>query len=175
VQLNGQLPQFYGIRINLNGTIQSGAAYNWTTGRDDNDDGAFNDRPIIDGVRVTRNSLRGDMTWNLNMNLNKRFNLGGLRPGAQPGRAQQSGVAFQRGGGGGGGGQGGQGGFQGNRGNQNNNNNSRFGIELRAQANNILNHVTRTGYTGNMSSPFFGYATGVGRPREVNVSLNFQF
>ena len=172
VQLNGQLPQFLGIRANLTGTIQSGPAYNWTTGRDDNDDGAFNDRPIIDGVRVTRNSLRGKPTWNLNANISKRFNLGGLRPGAtQPGRAQQSGVAFQRGGGGGQGGGGFQGG--GNRGNQNNN--SRYGIELRVQAQNVLNHVTRNGYTGNQSSPFFGQATGVGRARDINVSLNFQF
>jgi hypothetical protein len=172
LQLNGQLPQFYGVRINLNGTIQSGGAYNWTTGRDDNDDGVFNDRPIIDGVRVTRNSLRGDPTWSLNMNLNKRFNLGGLRPGAQPGRAQQTGVAFQRGGGGG---QGGQGGFQGNRGNQQGNNNSRFGLELQVQAQNILNHVTKTGYTGNMSSPFFRTATGVNGGRDINIRLGFQF
>ena len=170
VQINGSIPQFLGIRGSVNMTISSGGAYNWTTGRDDNDDGVFNDRPVVDGVRVTRNSLRGEPTWTLNMNVNKRFNLGGLRP-TQPGRAQQGGVAFQRGGGGG------QGGFQGggNRGNQQGNQNSRFGIELFAQAQNVLNHVTRTGYTGNMSSLFFRTPTGVGRARDINVGLRFQF
>jgi hypothetical protein len=171
VQFNATLPQFAGVRIQLNGNINSGGAYNWTTGRDDNDDGVFNDRPIINGVRVTRNSLRGDSTWNLNLNVNKRFNLGGLRTPNQPGRAQQGGVAFQRGGGGGGGQ-----GFGGPRGNnQGGNNNSRFGIELFVQAQNVLNHVTKTGYTGNMSSPFFGTATSVNGGRDINVGLRFQF
>jgi hypothetical protein len=106
------------------------------------------------------------------MNVSRRFNLGGLRAPTQPGRAQQGGVAFQRGGGGG---QGGFGGPQGgNRGNQGNNN-SRFGIELFAQARNVLNHVTKTGYTGNMSSPFFGQATSVNGGRDINVGLRFQF
>ena len=173
VQFNATLPQFAGIRIQLNGNVNSGGAYNWTTGLDDNDDGVFNDRPIIDGVRVTRNSLRGDPTWNLNVNVNKRFNLGGLRTPAQPGRAQQQGgVALQQRGGGGGGQ---QGGFGGQRGNNNQGNNSRFGIELFAQAQNVLNHVTKTGYTGNMSSPFFGTATSVNGGRDINVGLRFQF
>ena len=51
----------------------------------------------------------------------------------------------------------------------------RFTMEIFAQAQNILNHVTKTGYTGNMSSPFFGEATGVGRARDINVGLRFQF
>jgi hypothetical protein len=169
-QFNASLPQFAGIRVQFNGNVNSGSPYNWTTGRDDNDDGVFNDRPLIDGVRVTRNSLRGDMTWNLNMNVSKRFNLGGLRTPAQPGRAQQGGALFQRGGGGGGGQ-----GFGGPGGRGGNNNNSRFGVELFAQAQNILNHVTKTGYTGNMSSPFFGTATGVNGGRDINIGLRFQF
>jgi hypothetical protein len=160
VQINGSIPQFLGVRASVNLTIQSGAPYNMTTGLDDNDDGVFNDRP----EGVTRNALRGDPTWNLNMQVNKRFNLGGLRP-TQPGRAQQGGALFQRGGGG----------FGGGRGGNNNNNNSRFGVELFAQANNLLNHVTRTGYTGNLSSQFFGEATGVNGGRDINVGLRFQF
>ena len=48
-------------------------------------------------------------------------------------------------------------------------------IELFVQAQNVLNHVTRTGYTGNLSSRFFGTATSVGAPRDVNVGLRFNF
>jgi hypothetical protein len=39
----------------------------------------------------------------------------------------------------------------------------------------VLNRVNRTGYTGNQLSPFFGDATGVGRPREINIGLRFNF
>jgi hypothetical protein len=108
--------------------------------------------------------------------VNKRINLGPLRTGATPGRAQGAGVNFAQQGGGGFGGQGGggQGGFGGRGGNQGNNN-SRFSMELFAQAQNVLNHVRRTGYTGNLSSPFFGQPTSVGAPREVNVGLRFNF
>ena len=60
------------------------------------------------------------------------------------------------------------------RGNQGGNN-QRFTMEIFAQASNVLNHVTRTGYTGNLSSPFFGQPTSVGAPREVNVGLRFNF
>ena len=158
-------------------TLRSGDPYNMTTGFDDNNDGAFNDRP----AGVTRNSLRGDWTWGLNMNLNKRINIGGLRTPATPGRAQGAGVNFaQQGGGGfggaGGGGQGGQGGFgrQGGQGNQGNNN-SRFSMEISLQAQNLLNHVTHTGYTGNLSSRFFGTATSVGAARDVNLTVRFNF
>jgi hypothetical protein len=41
----------------------------------------FNDRPF----GVTRNSLRGDWTWGLNLNVNKRINLGRLPTAATPG------------------------------------------------------------------------------------------
>ena len=182
IQLQSNAPVVYGIRANVNLNLNSGVPYNMTTGYDNNNDGVFNDRPI----GVTRNSLRGDWTWGLNLNVSKRINLGGLRNVATPGRnAGNGGANFaQRGGGGGfagggGGGQGGQGGGQGgfggpnNRGNQNNN--SRFSMELFAQGQNILNHVTRTGYTGNLSSRFFGQATGVGRARDVNVGVRFNF
>jgi len=173
-QIQGQAPLLLGIRANVNANIASGTPYNMTTGFDDNNDGAFNDRP----AGVTRNSLRGDWTWGLNLNLNKRINMGGLRTQATPARSQANGALFAQQGGGGFGGQGGggQGGF-GNRGNQggNNNNNTRFSMEISLAAQNILNHVTRTGYTGNLSSRFFGQATGVGAARDINLSVRFNF
>ena len=153
----------------------TGVPYNMTTGFDDNNDGAFNDRPL----GVTRNSLRGDWTWNLNLNVNKRINLGRLPTAATPARAQANGALFAQQGGGGFGGQGGggnQGGFGGNRGGGNQGNNgSRYSMELFAQAQNVLNHVYPQGYTGNLSSRFFGVATGVSNARDLNVGIRFNF
>jgi hypothetical protein len=173
-QAQGTVPLVYGIRVTPNFNVQSGVPYNHTTGFDDNNDGAFNDRP----TGVTRNSLRGDWTWGLNLNVNKRINLGRL-PTATPGRAQGNALNFaQQGGGGFGGAQGGggnQGGFGGNRGGNQGNNNSRYSMELFAQASNVLNHVSPQGYTGNMSSRFFGQATGVSQARDLNVGVRFNF
>jgi hypothetical protein len=165
-QVQGQAPLPLGIRANINANVESGRPYNMTTGFDDNDDGAFNDRP----AGVTRNSLRGDWTWNLNLNLSRRISLRGLGAPTTPTRAQGNGALFAQQGGFGGGGQGGFGG----RGNQGGNN-QRFTMEIFAQAQNILNHVTRTQYVGNLSSPFFGQAIGVGNARDINVGVRFNF
>jgi hypothetical protein len=148
LQVQGNAPILFGIRANANLNVSSGVPYNMTTGRDDNDDGVFNDRP--DGVG--RNSLRGDMTWGLNLNLSRRFALGGVS--TPTGRGGQS---F--------GGPGGRGGNPGGG----------KSMELFVQAQNVLNHVTYTGYTGNMLSPFFGQPTSVGAPRDVNVGVRFSF
>ena len=171
-QVQGQVPLVYGIRFSPTFNAQSGVPYNMTTGFDDNNDGAFNDRP----AGVTRNSLRGDWTWSFNLNVTKRVNLGPLPTQGTPGRAQGNGVNFAQQGGGGfaGGGQGGQGGFGGNRGGGNQGN-SRYSMEIFARANNVLNHVSPQGYTGNLSSRFFGLATGVSDARDVNVGIRFNF
>ena len=162
-QIQGQVPLLFGVRANVNANVESGLPYNMTTGFDDNNDGTFNDRP----AGVTRNSLRGDWTWGLNLNLSRRINLAGLFTPATASPAQRTGVNFQQGFGG----QGGGGGF----GRGGGNNNQRFTMELVAQISNVLNHVTRRGYTGNLSSPFFGQPTSVGNPREINVGLRFNF
>lgn len=146
LQLQAQMPLLFGIRSNVNLNVSSGVPYNMTTGRDDNDDGVFNDRP----EGVTRNSLRGEPTWGLNLNLSRRFAIGQV-PATAP-QGGFGGPGFGRGPGG-----------------------SRYSVELFVQAQNVLNHVTRTGYTGNLSSPFFGTATSVGAPRDVNVGLRFSF
>ena len=155
LQLQAQAPLLFGVRGNVNLNVSSGVPYNMTTGTDDNDDGVFNDRP----EGVGRNSLRGDTTWGLNLNLSRRFALGAAGTPAARGAAQA-------GGGFGGPGVGGRGPGAGN---------SRYSMELFVQAQNILNHVTHTGYTGNLSSPFFGTATSVGAPRDINVGLRFNF
>ncbi len=75
VQAMAQVPLVFGVRSSVQFNAQSGAPYNQTTGRDNNADGVFNDR--LDGV--TRNSLRGDPTWGLSLNVNRRFAIGGSR------------------------------------------------------------------------------------------------
>ena len=147
LQLQVNAPVLFGIRANANMNVASGVPYNMTTGRDDNDDGVFNDRP----EGVSRNSLRGDMTWGLNLNLSRRFALSAVNTPVRGG-----GQSF--------GGPGGRG-----------NGGSGRSMELFVQAQNVLNHVTRTGYTGNLLSPFFGQATSVGAPRDVNVGVRFNF
>jgi hypothetical protein len=154
VQLQANVPLVFGIRGNFNLNVASGVPYNMTTGTDDNDDGVFNDRP--DGVE--RNSLRGAPTWGLNLNLSKRIAFGPSTGGSPSPAAQQRGF-------GGPGGRGAQGGSG----------LSRYSMELFVQAQNVLNHVTPMGYTGNLSSPFFGTATSVGAPRDVNVGVRFNF
>src|SRR5918993_4303093 len=82
LQLQAQVPVLFGVRGNVNLNVSSGVPYNMTTGNDDNDDGVFNDRP----EGVGRNSLRGDTTWGLNLNLSRRFALGTVAtpiPGGQ--------------------------------------------------------------------------------------------
>jgi hypothetical protein len=145
------VPVVLGVRGSVNLTVASGVPYNMTTGRDDNDDGVFNDRP--DGV--DRNALRGDMTWGLNLNLSRRFTLGAPATPIAGGAPQ---------GGGGFGGPGGRGRTGGGP-----------SMEIFVQARNILNHVTPTGYVGNLSSPFFGSATSVGAARDVNIGLRVGF
>jgi hypothetical protein len=162
LQIQGQPPTFFGIRSSFNFNRNSGVPYNWTTGFDDNDDGVFNDRPS----GIGRNALRGEPTWNLNLNVSRRFALGRLRAPGTPANAV-GGALFQRGGGGGFGGPGG--------GNRGGNNNSRYNVEIFANASNVLNRVTRTGYTGNESSRFFRQATSVGQARDINVGLRFNF
>jgi hypothetical protein len=146
LQIQGQSTLLYGVRANANLTIASGTPYNLTTGRDDNDDGVFNDRP----EGATRNSLRGDPTWGLNLTLSRRFALSTV---AAP--AGRSGQSF--------GGPGGRGAGNGRS------------MELFLQAQNVLNHVMPTAYVGNLSSPYFGQATSVSQPRDVNVGVRFSF
>lgn len=153
-QVQGMMPLVWGIRAQAQFSAQSGPAYNMTTGRDDNGDGVINDRPI----GVSRNSLRGEGYWNIGqLRLMKQVGFG-TRGQAAPRNAQQGGG--NRGGGGGGG-------F---------NNNSRYSVELFVQAQNPLNRVIETGYSGNLSVPStFGRPTNVQQARRVNFGMSLRF
>jgi hypothetical protein len=49
----------------------------------------------------------------------------------------------------------------------------RLGIVVNAQ--NLTNHINYTGYTGSMTSRFFGQPTSVAGMRKIDVGLNFSF
>jgi hypothetical protein len=185
VQLGGTARLPWQVRLQTQFRYRSAPAFNWTTGLDNNRDGVINDRP----EGVTRNSLRGDATWDIpQLSLSKTFGFGGPRTdggntgggnfpgggggggGFRPNNAAQQGGGTQ----GGGGFQGG--GFQGrgNRGNQNTSN-SRYSVEFSIQAQNPLNRVIRSGYTGNERSPYFLTATSVGQARRVSFNTSFRF
>jgi outer membrane receptor protein involved in Fe transport len=179
-QIGGMLRLPWQVQLQGQFRYRSAPAYNLTTGIDDNRDGVINDRPF----GVTRNSLRGDSTWDISqISLRKQIGFGGARADGGPnpggfgppgggGGGFRGGPNAQQGGGGGGFQGGGGGNFRG--GNQNNSN-SRYSVEFSVQASNPLNRVIRQGYTGNMRSPFFGTATGVASPRRISFNTSFRF
>ncbi|HEX5109103.1 MAG TPA: carboxypeptidase-like regulatory domain-containing protein [Vicinamibacterales bacterium] len=185
VQLGGSIRLPWQIRLQSQLNVRSAPAYNFTTGSDNNKDGVVNDR--FEGV--SRNSLRGESTWEIRQaSISKIIGFGGPRAdgggnqgggGFRGGNNQQGGGGFGGGGFQGGGNQGGGGGFPGGgnfRGNNNNSgNNSRYQVEFAISAQNPLNRVVRTGYTGNIRSPFFGTATTINPARKITFNTSFRF
>jgi hypothetical protein len=139
-----------GLFWSLNGRWNAGGYYNLTTGRDDNGDAIFNDRP----GGVSRNSLQASATTGTDMRLS--WTIPAMRPNGN--------VNFQRGPGGGRGpgGPGGPGQSQ-----------RRFEVYL--WASNIFNRVNKTGYVGVLTSPFFMQATSAQAARRVEVGWRFSF
>lgn len=145
------------LSVSFNARVQSGSPYNITTGRDNNGDGLFNDRP----EGVSRNSARTAAQWDLGGRISYAWGFGT--------RGQS--------GGGGGGGQtiimGGGGGmapgFGGGA------NNKRFRIEAYISGQNLLNRANYVGYSGVVTSPFYGQPTNVMNPRKLQAGLRFGF
>ncbi len=101
-------PLGLGVRAGLQAQYSSAAPYTITTGRDDNGDTVFNERP----AGVGRNGARGADQWNVTLRVNRSFSLGGVMGGGggpimiggptARGGAPAAPVAAQRGPGGGG-------------------------------------------------------------------------
>jgi hypothetical protein len=138
--------------------LQSGTPYNVTTGRDENGDALFNDRP--DGEK--RNSRRGAMTTQTDMRVS--WIITGRPINASAGQAPFS---AQRGPGGGGprGGPGGRPGQreQGKR------------LEMYVSAQNLFNRVNYTNFVGVLTSPFYGRATSAQAARRMELGWRFSF
>lgn len=148
---------FGDLSVSLNARVQSGSPYNITTGRDNNGDGLFNDRP--DGV--SRNSARTAAQWDLAGRISYAWGFG-TRGQAGGGGGPQTIIM-------GGGGGGLAPGFAGGA------NNKRFRIEAYISAQNLLNRANYVGYSGVVTSPFYGQPTNVMNPRKVQAGLRFGF
>jgi hypothetical protein len=160
VQAQTQVPIGLGFRGMFQFVAQSGAAYNITTGRDDNNDGVVNDRP----AGVGRNSARGEGYWNLsNVRITRQIGFGSRGGATGGGRGLNAAAQGPRGGGNPGGG---LGGF---------NNDSRYSVEFFINAQNPLNRVIPQAYSGNLLSLYFGQATAVQNARRINLGLSLRF
>jgi hypothetical protein len=149
VSVNNQIVRNLMLGINFNAS--SGTPYTIRTGRDDNGDLVFNDRP--DGVG--RNSARAAAHWSINTMLGYGFSFG--RPiGGPPGIAVIAG---------GGGAPTVQSVDQG----------SRYRIQFFLQTLNLTNRANYIGYSGTQTSPFFGTPTAVSNTRRVETGINFSF
>jgi hypothetical protein len=138
--------------VNLNGS--TGTPYSIRTGLDNNGDLVFNDRP----AGVGRNTERAAMQWNVNVNLNYTiaFGQGGgsgppmvgifiPAPGAAPTVMTAAGPP------------------------------TRYRIGFFVQMQNVTNHANYSGYSGVLTSPFFGQPTNVVNPRKIDFGVNFGF
>jgi len=142
-----------GVSLQFRG--MSGTPYTMTTGTDVNGDGVFNDRP----AGVQRASMFADSQWDVGARVSYAIGFG-QRP--------------QTGGGGGGPmviaiGGGMPGGFGGGAAD------ARFRLEFYASAQNVTNHRNYVGYSGVLTSPFFGTPTNVMNPRKVEIGMRFGF
>jgi hypothetical protein len=163
VQAMVNVPVVFGIRSTINVNAQSGVPYTITTGLDDNHDGVLNDRPI----GVGRNTARTPATWTMNLRVSKVIGIGGggasgPAGGGFTGGSGRPGVSEQRGPGAGGGNGGGVLG-------------ARYSLELFVSADNVLNTVNYSGFSGNMLSRFFLQPTSAQPARRVQVGMGFRF
>jgi len=143
------------LRVSTSVIAASGTPFNITTGRDNNEDGNFNDRPsvaeasnpqaiatqfgvfdpdVVNGS-LRRNAGTNPATVTVDLNLSRQFRFG---PKVTP-------------------------------------TDQRYLLVLNARASNLFNHTNPLGLSGVLTSPFFGRANTAGPARriEFGVRLNF--
>jgi hypothetical protein len=149
VTLNNQVIR--NVLMSLNVNTSTGPAYTLLTGRDDNGDGVFNDRPAGAG----RNTLRAGGQTTVYASLAYQFAFGRTAPlppgiGVFGGGGAAQVRTFDQG-------------------------NARYRLQVFVQAQNLTNQANYLGYSGTMTSPFFGRPTTVSGMRKIDagISLNF--
>jgi hypothetical protein len=149
VNLNNQIIRNFLVALNVNAS--TAPAYTLLTGRDDNGDGVFNDRP----AGVGRNTLRASTQATVNLFAAYQFAFGhraSLPPGigvfGGGGAAQVR--TFDQG-------------------------NARYRLSLFVQAQNLTDRSNYLGYSGVLISPFFGKPTTVTDKRKIDVGVNLNF
>jgi hypothetical protein len=145
-----------GFKLSTSFYANSAPPYTITTGRDDNGDTVSNDRP----AGVGRNSARASDRWDLGARLSYTFGFGSRQgvdgPGGQMIMVRQGGEVPM-------------GGFSSGA------EDKRWRIELYAAATNVANHTNLAGYSGVLTSPFFGLPTSASAPRRVELGARFGF
>jgi hypothetical protein len=149
LNFNNQIIRNLLMGINLN--AQSADPYSLLTGRDDNGDGIFNDRP----AGIGRNGLRARGQTTMNMFLGYQFAFGRTAPlppgvGVFGGGNSAQVRTFDQG-------------------------TARYRLGIFLNAFNLLNRPNYLGYSGTMTSPFFGRPTTVRDMRKIDVGMNLQF
>ena len=140
-------------RTQISGTIsqQSGTPFTMTTGSDANGDGVFNDRP----AGVGRNTLRADGQVTVNMQVAYQFAFGRTAPlppgiGLFGGGGAAQVRTFDQG-------------------------NARYRLQVYVQAQNLTNESNYLGYSGTLTSPFFGRPTSVRGMRKIDAGISMTF
>ena len=141
------------LTTSLLANTSTGTPYTLQTGLDDNGDLIFNDRP----EGVSRNTERARAQFSLNGNVNYSFTFGRANPATPPqtaiGITSIGGVNTvqtisvpQTG---------------------------RYRVSFYVQAQNLTNRSNYVGYSGVLTSPFFGRPRDVINPRRVDIGANF--
>lgn len=157
-------PLLFGVRAGAQAMYVSALPYTITTGRDDNGDTVFNDRP----TGASRNGLRGDDQWTATLRVNRSLNVGGLLGGGnRPVTGGASGAAPQRVRGTGEGG--------GMQMMTMDGSDARYRLDLFVQVSNLFNTTNLNTFVGNLLSPYFGQATSAGAPRRVEIGASMSF
>jgi hypothetical protein len=146
---NNQIVRNLMVGLNLNGG--TAPAYTLFTGRDDNGDGVFNDRP----VGIGRNTLRASGQATVNLFTAYQFAFGHMAP-LPPGIG-----VF-----------GGGGSIQVRSVDQGT---KRYRLQVFVQAQNLTNQANYLGYSGTLTSPFFGKPTTVRDMRKIDAGINLNF
>jgi hypothetical protein len=149
LQFNNQIIRNLLVGFNVN--TSTAPPYTLLSGRDDNGDGIFNDRPAGAG----RNTLRASNQTTLNMNVGYVFAFGrtaALPPGVGVfgGGASTQVRTFDQG-------------------------TARYRLQVFVQAQNLTNERNYLGYSGTLTSPFFGKPTAVSGMRKVDVGIGLNF
>ena len=150
VTVNNQIVRNLLVSMNVNAS--SGAPYTILTGLDDNGDLIFNDRP----AGVGRNTQRGAALWTFNPAIGYTFTFGRRIDSLPPGIAViTNGTAPSV--------------------QSVNQSGDRFRLQLVLQTQNITNHPNYAGYSGTLTSPFYGRPTLVAGTRKIDLGVNFSF
>jgi len=146
---NNQVIRNVLVSFNLN--TSTAPAYTLLSGRDNNSDGLFNDRP----EGVGRNTLRASGQTTIYMQVAYQFAFGHSAPlppgiGVFGGGGAAQVRTFDQG-------------------------NARYRLQVFVQAQNLTNEANYLGYSGTLTSPFFGRPTAVSGMRKIDAGININF